>query len=181
MNNTITPQQVLPDWMQPPQPVNMIDTYQKLGWKLVPIKPGTKIPAYTGWNKPENCNDLVGWEGNIGLAHAYSGTVAIDIDNWDKAQQWLHDRGIDLDALYEAPDAVILESGKEGRGKLLYKLPKGIPPLETHKINEGKECILELRCATRGGLTVQDVLPPPYTLKQVSPTNGRSLKEQSSR
>jgi hypothetical protein len=93
----------------------------------------------------------------IGLAHAYSGTMALDIDNWDVAAFVLGLQGIDIRALYDAPDAVVIDSGKAGRGKLLYVMPD---PLRTKRVTTNGETTYELRCATSSGLTVQDVLPP---------------------
>jgi hypothetical protein len=111
-----------------------------------------------GWNKREKClkdqTELMHGYG-IGLAHAYSGTMAFDIDNWDATVA----QGIDLDALYAAPDAVIINSGRPGHGKLLYRMPFGLA-LPSKKIIVNASTAYELRCATANGLTVQDVLPP---------------------
>jgi len=138
-----------------------VDAYIRHGWSLVPIPPGTKGPtgaAAVGWNKRERClkdqTQLPPGYG-IGLAHAYSGTMAFDIDNWDATLA----QGIDLQALYDAPDAVIINSGRPGHGKLLYSMPFGLA-LPSKKILVGGVTAYELRCATANGLTVQDVLPP---------------------
>ena len=107
---------------------------------------------------------------SAGLAHAYSQTCAIDIDDYDRAQEWLAERGVDLEALFNAPDAVQLSSGRIGRGKLIYQLPT---PLCSKKV-----CLfgnnlsaLDFRCATAAGLTVQDVLPP-----SIHPDTGEPYK-----
>lgn len=138
-----------------------VDAYIRHGWSLVPIPPGTKGPtgaAAVGWNRREKClkdqTELMHGYG-IGLAHAYSGTMAFDIDNWDATVA----QGIDLDALYAAPDAVIINSGRPGHGKLLYRMPFGLA-LPSKKIIVNASTAYELRCATANGLTVQDVLPP---------------------
>ncbi|MGW8370126.1 MAG: AAA family ATPase, partial [Gammaproteobacteria bacterium] len=95
-----------------------------------------------------------------GLCHAYSGTCAIDIDNFEHARIWFATRGIDLDALFADPEAVRIQSPKDNRGKLIYALPQ---PMQTRQIKEDGKVILEFRCATRAGATMQDVLPPsPY-------------------
>ena len=150
-----------------------VDAYIRHGLSLVPIPAGTKGPRSPGWNHKENAlksqADLPPGFG-IGLAHAYSGTMALDIDNWTIASTMLAEHGINLQALYDAPDAVIINSGKEGHGKLLYKMPFGLA-LPSKKIVHNKITVYELRCATANGLTVQDVLPPsihpevkrPYT------------------
>jgi len=135
-----------------------VDAYIRHGWSLVPIPPGSKGPKLTGWNLRENAlrdqSELPAGFG-IGLAHAYSGTMALDIDDWDATVA----AGIDLDALYAAPDAVIIDSSRPGHGKLLYAMPKGLILPSKRVTKDGRICY-ELRCATAIGTTVQDVLPP---------------------
>jgi len=144
-----------------PHPAS-IDAYIRHGWSLVPIPAGTKGPRTPGWNLKENAlkdqTQLPPGFG-IGLGHAYSGTMALDIDNWQIASTMLADCGVNLQELYDAPDAVVINSGKPGHGKLLYRMPLGIA-LPSKKILQGKITVYELRCATANGLTVQDVLPP---------------------
>jgi len=151
------------------------DSYIRHGWKLVAIPQGSKGPKAAGWNKQENAltdSTQIPAGYGVGLAHAYSGTCAIDIDNWDAASTALKEHGIDLNLLYGALDAVTIESGRQGHGKLLYRMPFGLT-LPTKKINYtssdgSKQVAYELRCATSGGLTTQDVLPPtihPMTMQ----------------
>jgi hypothetical protein len=83
--------------------------------------------------------------------------MALDIDHWDMAVAYLGERGIDLPTLFNALDSVQIDSGNTGHGKLLYKLTT---PLPSKKIIINGITVLELRCATANGLTVQDVLPP---------------------
>lgn len=137
-----------------------VEAYIRHGWKLVPIPKGTKGPDTRGWNKLENAlteQSVLPPGFGIGLAHAYSGTMALDIDNWETAEFLLGIKGIDINHLYDAPDAVIIDSGKAGHGKLLYAMPFTMP---TKKVSAGDRTSYELRCATATGLTVQDVLPP---------------------
>jgi len=147
-----------------------IDAYIRHAWSLVPIPSGTKGPRTPGWNLKHNAltsqGDLPSGFG-IGLAHAYSGTMALDIDNWDVTTMVLGLQGIDIQSLYDANDAVIIDSGRAGHGKLLYRMPEGLA-LPSKKIITAGETTYELRCATANGLTVQDVLPPsihPDTLQ----------------
>jgi hypothetical protein len=139
-----------------------IDAYIRHGWSLVPIPAGTKGPRTPGWNIKANAlkaqGDLPPGYG-IGLAHAYSGTMALDIDEWDSTTVALKQHGIDLQQLYDANDSVHIESGKAGHGKLLYAMPLGLA-LPSKKILINGITAYELRCATANGLTVQDVLPP---------------------
>lgn len=141
----------------------MIAAYIGAGLALVPIPHGEKGPTSHGWNLPKNCirtkDAAVRLNGacNIGLAHAYctpSPTCAIDVDNMEKARPWLAKRGVDIDDLLAAPDAVRIDSGRPGRAKLLYRL---LEPLSTQQPADSG---IELRCAASNGNTVQDVLPP---------------------
>ena len=133
----------------------LLAEYCAHGWALVPIPTGQKGPLTTGWNRRELCitdPEIAEWlDGNIGLAHAYSGTCAIDIDDLARSVTYLEQRGIDLAALLEAPDAVRIES-RPGRAKLIYTIAS---PRISFKLGP-----LELRCASGSGLTLQDVLPP---------------------
>lgn len=132
--------------------------YVREGLVLVPIPRGSKGPGHKSWNRRENCitdpAQTATLRGNIGLAHAYSGTCCIDVDALDGARAWLAERGIDIDALLNAQDAVLVSSGRPNRAKLLYRIAA---PLASLKL-AGRA--LEFRCATRDGLTVQDLLPP---------------------
>jgi putative DNA primase/helicase len=139
------------------------------GMALVSIPYGQKGPTHTGWNLRSGCiaraDQIAHLEGkNVGLAHAYctpQPTCALDIDNFRQAKSWLATHGIDLKLLLLTTGAVVIWSGKEHSLKLLYRLPSGVPPLESKKIDgtNGKSAV-EFRCATKEGLTVQDVLPP---------------------
>lgn len=136
--------------------------YLAHGWRLVPIPVGSKGPTVAGWNRVERC--VSGPEAaealafcNLGLAHAYSGTCAVDVDDYERAVEALSARGIDLDALLSDGRAVQIRSGRPNRAKLLYRLPPGAGCLGSVKLFGGA---IELRCGTREGLTVQDVLPP---------------------
>lgn len=135
--------------------------YVSAGFVLVPIAKNSKGPNHKGWSKREQCIDTedraVRVRSGVGLAHAYSRTCCVDLDDVAKCREWLGDYIIDLDALMAAPDAVHILSGRENRGKLLYRLPDDVDPLITVKVAEAG---LELRCGTRDGTTVQDVLPP---------------------
>jgi hypothetical protein len=140
------------------------------GLALVPIPERQKGPRAKDWNQKQNCIvdvTMVSFlgTGNIGLAHAYCTprpTCAIDLDNYRESKKWLAKQSVDLDALLFAKDAVVIHSGKVNSLKLLYKLPVGQGPIATKAIKGGSDngMMLEFRCATAEGLTVQDVLPP---------------------
>ncbi len=149
--------------------------YTHIGWHLVPIPPGGKGPKTQGWNRKENTitdPNMIPSGHGIGLAHAYSGTMALDIDNWDRAAKELAEHEIDLQALFDAPNAVIINSGNPGHGKLIYAMPFGLAMNSKNLIDAqpdgSRKSYLDFRCATSDGLTVQDCLPPtihPTTLR----------------
>jgi Bifunctional DNA primase/polymerase, N-terminal/Family of unknown function (DUF5906)/Primase C terminal 2 (PriCT-2) len=128
--------------------------YTAIGWKLCSVAPDTKGPTYKGWNVKPIPDDAVDALPGAGLLHALSGTACLDIDNLEAARPWLAERGVDLDALLEADDAVRIDSGRPNRAKLLYRMKRTIRTLKP------KLSGIELRCATGEGKSVQDVLPP---------------------
>ena len=128
--------------------------YIRGGLSLCAIPRGTKSPDYDDWPiKPIPLDAADGLDG-AGLLHVLSGTCALDLDNLEAARPWLAERGVDIDALLEADNAVQISSGRVGRAKLLYRMKR---PLRTFK---PKGSGLELRCASGKGTSVQDVLPP---------------------
>jgi hypothetical protein len=145
--------------------------YVEHGWRLCSVTPGTKGPKNEGWQTKERAitNPMIaGGLPGAGLCHAWSGTCALDVDELDLAAEFLKQRGIDLYELLNADDAVQIFSGKEGRAKLLYRLdePMASLKLAPYTVKDptgGKDKVyhaFELRCASKGGQTVQDVLPP---------------------
>jgi len=154
------------------------EAYIRHQWALVPIPPGTKGPNTKGWNRPENAvrdtNQIPSGAG-MGLAHAWSQTMALDVDEWDRAVVELAEHGISLPGLFEADNAVTINSGRAGHGKLLYRMPDGLilpsKKLIDQRPDGSKYNYLDFRCGTSNGATVQDVLPPtthpdtkqPYT------------------
>lgn len=141
---------------------SIVDQYRAAGFALVPIPPDTKGPSTPGWNKQENCvNATIPANYGVGIAHAYSGTMALDIDNWAETVKLLPE----IEQLFASPDSVAITSGRPGRAKLLFRMPFGLV-LPSKKVaytaDDGtKPVAYELRCGTANGLTVQDVLPMP--------------------
>ncbi len=138
--------------------------YVQNGLALCGVPEGSKGPRYFGWNERSKAitdpRMAMNLKGGVGLLHAYSGTMALDIDNEAEATAWLLDRGISSVQLSAAPEAVAINSGRPGKGKLLYRLPEGVAPFETLKVSGPNGMVLEFRCATREGKSDQDVLPP---------------------
>lgn len=134
----------------------LVAEYARHGWALVPIPSDQKGPVAAGWNLRERAitdPDIAEhMDGNVGLAHAYSGTCCVDLDDMELATGFLAERGVDIATLLAAPDAVMISSGRPNRAKLLYRTPKPLPSFKLQGF--------ELRCATSKGTTVQDVLPP---------------------
>lgn len=161
----------------PQSAADAAEAYVRHGWALVSIPAGKKGPQTPKWNTLANAVTsparAAALTGNIGLAHAFCSpcpTAALDVDDYDAAKAWLSERGIDLDGLLDAPDAVQIVSGRPGRNKLLYRLPDGAKAIPTVQISSAatKAMVLEFRCAAGNGLTVQDVLPP-----SIHPETGR--------
>jgi hypothetical protein len=137
--------------------------YIRAGLALIPIPGGSKGPRTRGWQLEENAIRTEDGAaaingGNVGLAHRWCGTCAIDVDDFQQAAAWFDARGIDLQALLDADDSVQVESGRPNRAKLIYRLPEGVDWLPTIMLRDAG---LEFRCASRDGAsTAQDVLPP---------------------
>ena len=152
--------------------MGIIQEYINNGLKLVPIPPESKGPIRKEWNLEKNAllseGDLPEGYG-VGLMHAYSGTMALDIDDLEAScTYFLRNIGINLYDLINQENSVVIVSGKENRCKLLFRMPNN-RVLQSKKIIENHSTIFELRCSTNNGLTVQDVLPPsihPETKKQ---------------
>jgi len=158
-----------------------VDAYIRHGWSLVPIPFGTKGPRSPGWNLKQNAlpNSVALPPGyGIGLAHAYSGTMALDVDRFDRSAEELARHGINLQSLINAPEAVTIHSGNPGHAKLLYAMPFGLALPSRKLIDTDEQGIkynyLDFRCATANGLTVQDVLPP-----SMHPTTGQPYRWDS--
>ena len=131
------------------------------GWRLCSIPSGSKSPIAEGWNRRENSltGDQIPQNWSAGLLHAWSQTAAIDIDDMEEAQALLAVQGIDLIAMFNAPDAVIIDSGVPGHGKLLFAMPAGLI-LPSKKIVINKKNIIDFRQGTSLGTSAQDLLPP---------------------
>lgn len=151
---------------------------ERLGWSLVAIPAGSKAPTAFGWQQPEKAirtgDDAERyWTANpthnMGLLHAASGTVALDIDSVENTRTIFETLGLDYDAIMTSAPRIV---GRPNRGKALFRAPSGLT-LTTHKISwptpadpRKTEVVFELRAGA-----VQDVLPPsihpdtgnPYT------------------
>ena len=138
------------------------------GSALIPVPYGKKGPVGIGWNKRQNVitnpREAYRLEGfNVGLCHCYSNPItgSFDLDNVSYSESWLAKRGIRLNDLLNADDAVVVSSGKANSLKPLYRLPEGLGALVSQKVNKPDGiCGFEFRCATKDGLTVQDIIPP---------------------
>lgn len=140
--------------------------YVRHGLFLCAIPRGSKGPSTKRWNLPANAIsdpvEAAKLTENIGLLHAYCGTMALDIDDGPAAAEYLLARGVNLGRLFASPDRVEIVSGRAGRGKLLFRLPTSINECpQTLQVKGGDGgMILEFRCADASGNSVQDVLPP---------------------
>lgn len=149
--------------------LELLTSYVTFGLSLVPIPPGAKCPKHKGWNRKDasitTAEAVNSISGNVGLAHAYctpTPTAALDVDDIAGATDWFSEHSIDLSSLITARNAVTIDSGRPNRAKIIYRLPTGVTPIPSIKLNgqTSRATIFELRCATKNGKTVQDVLPP---------------------
>lgn len=146
---------------------HLLEAYIKSGLALVPVPRGKKGPRTSGWNERENAitnvRDLSKLKNkNVGIAHAYCSpvpTCAIDIDHGPTAMAYLEKHGIDLAQLIRSSSAPIIYSGNPKKLKIIYRLPMGENPMPTEVLKSAGQIFLEFRCASKSGLTVQDILP----------------------
>lgn len=140
------------------------EEYLAAGFALVELQ--GKSPIRKGWNNSDKVikarSDIPASIRGVGLAHAFSTptTCALDIDDFQLSTEWLLKQSIDLPALLTADDAVQIVSGRANKAKLVYRLPAGLKPVKSHVVRIDGNVILEFRCASSSGLTMQDVLPP---------------------
>jgi hypothetical protein len=155
------------------------------GFCLVPLRPGTKIPAPMLWNDPQRAVDtldkldkaMVDNPGcNFGLLHEPSHTGTGDVDHEPWARLVFAEFGIDYDAIFGAYPRI---SSRPGRDKIVFRLPvdwKGPAKIKLTWPDDSGKCdargnpklvtVFELRAGAN-----QDVLPPsihpdtkaPYT------------------
>ena len=137
-----------------------------LGLSYVPIPAGMKGPVTARWNQRASCitdaTEAHKLAGNVGLAHAYceTPTCAVDIDDGKETLRYLAGKGIDLNSLLTERDAAVMWSGRPNSLKAIFTLPEGVGPLLTKTVKVNGKIILEFRCSTADGKTVQDVIPP---------------------
>lgn len=147
-------------------PIVWAECYEALGWTLCALEPGQKAPKVPGWNDPAHWLDDVGriraqWQQTptygMGLVHAGSGTVAIDVDDIEHTRLVFSEFGMDLDALLAG--APRIRGKKTGRDKAIFRAPDG-EPLPMHKAawKRGPKDVVTLFELRAGA--VHDVLPP---------------------
>ena len=142
-------------------------SYLMRNWHLCLMSYGSKEPHQTKWNTPgvstavSNAIQMGDDVENMGVLLSASGVCSIDIDHLELAREWLAARGVDLDDLLNAPDAVGISSGRPGSAKLIYSLDTPLPSKKVILQHEGvNTVVLEFRSASVGGSPLQDVLPP---------------------
>jgi len=136
------------------------------GLSYIPIPLGQKGPTTLGWNRPENCitaqEDALKLKNkNVGIALAYCEPVVacFDIDDGRLTKRAFEHNHLNLLDILKSSGAVFA-SGRSNSLKALYTLPDNIGPLVTKQHKNENTTIYELRCASKNGLTAQDVIPP---------------------
>lgn len=163
--------------------------YVRRGWALTPLWTPTAVdperakrPVQGNWQRPEQWviteekahdwfkpQDAGGFgerfDNNVGLVHAGSRTLALDVDHLDLAVQFFTAVGLDLHALLSSTAQITRRQPADAarlRAKAIFELPPDLDPpgyaAVTHHA-EGEEkgvTVFELR----SGRGRQDVLPP---------------------
>ena len=140
---------------------NTVKAFCKAGLYLIQIPPvngkPVKGPRSKGWNQPKTKSNPGGYcthpdhfkysNGlNLGLYHATSHTLALDLDNLELASKVFSEiAGIDLSDWLSDTKRVEIKSPKRNRGKLLYRLPPGAN-CGLHQFKSDNQVIFELRC-----------------------------------
>ena len=135
----------------------------------------TKGPVLAGWNLPASeanphgfTADQAAADGwlkagdNIGLALVPSRIVSLDLDDIETAKQIFAELGLPLSSWLEDPARLEIQSGKPGKGKLLFRVEGDMPVSRKLEFGtgKGKKSIFEIRHGSRDGKTLQDLLPP---------------------
>lgn len=140
---------------------SLIRTLCQQNLALVPIPPvngkPTKAPIHRNWNKPRSLANPNGYSMNsddfldckrinLGLYHAASGTIALDLDDLVQAVVLFEETAdISITDWLNDPHRFEIKSPKPNRGKLLYKLPKGFKETRHVQLKWDKRVIFELR------------------------------------
>ena len=135
-----------------------LESFESAGLILIPIPPRdgkpTKGPTAKGWNSPASNDNPNGYKSkiiysdkfNYGLLHSASHTLALDIDDIERSKQLFSDLcGLDIIDMLNDPVNFRINSPKNNRGKLIFKLPVGVEISTVHKHTIGRETIFELR------------------------------------
>ena len=77
-------------------PHNIVPDYIAHGWKLCAVPEGSKGVNTPAWNIEANALTEPPQSGGVGLMHAYSNTMAFDIDDGEATRQWFEERNIDI-------------------------------------------------------------------------------------
>lgn len=114
-------------------PLAWAEYYLSLGFALCHLAPGVKKPVADAWNTPGQWIDTPAkaaaqWgrtpTHGMGLVHAGSGTVAIDIDAIDETRRVFREYGLDLDRLLSG--APRIRGKRSGRDKAIFRAPDGV-------------------------------------------------------
>lgn len=160
-------------------PAELIPRYLELGFGLVKLPAGSKIPPGAAWQDNPittlaEAKLVLNGGANVGVIHAHSGTATLDIDRYDEAKLALDAVGINLDALLGAPGP---KTRSKNGVKPFYRLPDHVT-LTRHALAWDGVIVFELRAGK-----VQDVLPPsihpdtklPYTWEPGPPQSREDI------
>lgn len=140
-----------------------IQHYIECGFVLIPFRQmGNKPQRLKGWNQFDKCitrlsqYDFEKYNG-VAIAHLYSNTFGLDIDDLSASIPIFEQHGIDLIKLLTDPEQFVIQSPSQNRAKIIFQLPFGIP-LQSSIVKDNS-VLFEFHCATNE-LTDDDILPP---------------------
>tara|TARA_R110001599_G_C12263644_1_gene660602 strand:- start:178 stop:2133 length:1956 start_codon:yes stop_codon:yes gene_type:complete len=135
--------------------------YNKLGYQICDWIPkrgaDPKSPTKRNWGTPSD-PEAVSDHAQIGLLHAQSRTLMVDVDDVLLGTEKLKDLGLDIDNMPGDPPCLT----GSGKPKYLYAMPENHSyRVKTYQGMCGEGTILEFRTAAPGsGKQVMDILPP---------------------
>ncbi len=142
---------------------NTVKAFCEAGLYLIRIPPvngkPVKGPRHKGWNQPKSQSNPNGYSNrpddlrhsngvNLGLYHAASHTLALDLDDLELAiKVFSETAAINLSDWLSDSKRVEIKSPKSNRGKLLYRLPPDAH-YGLRQFKSDNQVVFELRCGS---------------------------------
>jgi len=126
---------------------DLAEKYIALGYKIVPLQKNSKKPRDKSWIETDYSSEDFAPGCNVGLNHRQSRTIAVDVDNHERAWKIFEYLGI------KSTEWRYKYTAQKNRWKCIFRMPEKIDSLTIRKLAAGEDHILEIRA------NGQDVLP----------------------